>query len=69
MENDKRHISRLYNKILKRIRSTMTHVELNGDEKSRYYGNINMSFAYVEGESLVMAMKKYAVSSGSACTS
>ena len=47
----------------------MTHVELNGDEKSRYYGNINMSFAYVEGESLVMAMKKYAVSSGSACTS
>jgi cysteine desulfurase len=47
----------------------MTHVELNGDERLRYYGNINMSFAFVEGESLLMAMKNYAVSSGSACTS
>ena len=69
MENDKKYITRLYNKILTRIRSKMTHVELNGDEKQRYYGNINMSFAFVEGESLVMAMKNYAVSSGSACTS
>ena len=49
MENDKRYITRLYNKILNRIRSKMTHVELNGDENQRYYGNINMSFAYVEG--------------------
>ena len=47
----------------------MTHVELNGDERQRYYGNINMSFAFVEGESLLMALKDYAVSSGSACTS
>jgi cysteine desulfurase len=44
-------------------------VELNGDEKLRYYGNINISFAFVEGESLLMAMKDFAVSSGSACTS
>lgn len=69
MENDKKYVTHLYNKILNRIRSKMTHVELNGDEKQRYYGNINMSFAFVEGESLVMAMKNYAVSSGSACTS
>lgn len=69
MQNDARHVERLYKKILTRIRQNMTHVELNGDEKQRYYGNINMSFAFVEGESLLMAMKGYAVSSGSACTS
>ncbi len=69
MHNDARHVERLYRKILNTIRSRMTHVELNGDEKQRYYGNINMSFAFVEGESLLMAMKQYAVSSGSACTS
>ena len=69
MKNDERHITRLYHKILNRVKERMTHVELNGDEVQRYYGNINLSFAFVEGESLVMAMKKYAVSSGSACTS
>ena len=69
MHNDARHVERLYKKILARIRQNMTHVELNGDESQRYYGNINMSFAFVEGESLLMAMKGYAVSSGSACTS
>ena len=47
----------------------MDHVELNGSEHHRYFGNINMSFAFVEGESLLMALKNYAVSSGSACTS
>ena len=69
MHNDARHVERLYKKILARIRQNMTHVELNGDESQRYYGNINMSFAFVEGESLLMPMKGYAVSSGSACTS
>lgn len=42
---------------------------LNGDENERYPGNLNFSFAYVEGESLLMAIKNLAVSSGSACTS
>ena len=45
------------------------HVVLNGDPDARYPGNLNFSFAYVEGESLLMALKNIAVSSGSACTS
>ena len=44
-------------------------VYLNGDENQRVAGNLNVSFAYVEGESLIMALKDLAVSSGSACTS
>lgn len=42
---------------------------LNGDLEARYPGNVNVSFAYVEGESLLMSLKNIAVSSGSACTS
>jgi cysteine desulfurase len=45
------------------------HVVLNGDPVSRYDGNLNISFSCVEGESLIMAIKDMAVSSGSACTS
>lgn len=44
-------------------------VVLNGDPDCRYAGNLNFSFAYIEGESLLMAIKHIAVSSGSACTS
>jgi len=44
-------------------------VFLNGDAEQRVAGNLNLSFAFVEGESLIMALKDLAVSSGSACTS
>ncbi|MEE9706770.1 IscS subfamily cysteine desulfurase [Aeromonas veronii] len=44
-------------------------VYINGDLDQRVPGNLNVSFAYVEGESLIMALKDLAVSSGSACTS
>ncbi|MET0107094.1 MAG: IscS subfamily cysteine desulfurase [Sedimenticola sp.] len=47
----------------------MEEVYLNGDLEHRVAGNLNVSFAYVEGESLIMALKDIAVSSGSACTS
>lgn len=47
----------------------MEHTTLNGDPENRYPGCVNISFAYVEGESLLMALKDIALSSGSACTS
>jgi cysteine desulfurase len=49
--------------------SDMEEVYLNGDEEQRVPGNLNVSFNYVEGESLIMALNDMAVSSGSACTS
>ena len=48
---------------------TMDAVYLNGDLEHRVAGNLNVSFNFVEGESLIMALKDMAVSSGSACTS
>ena len=47
----------------------MEEVHLNGDLEHRIPGNLNVSFNFVEGESLIMAIKDVAVSSGSACTS
>lgn len=47
----------------------MEEVYLNGHEEQRVAGNLNVSFNFVEGESLIMALKDLAVSSGSACTS
>ncbi|WP_168464632.1 IscS subfamily cysteine desulfurase [Wolbachia endosymbiont of Ctenocephalides felis wCfeT] len=55
----------LYNK----IKEAFPDVVLNGDYENRIPGNLNLSFPYVEGESLIMAIKDLAVSSGSACTS
>jgi cysteine desulfurase len=49
--------------------SDMEEVQVNGDMEHRIAGNLNISFNYVEGESLMMAINSIAVSSGSACTS
>jgi len=49
--------------------SDMEEVHLNGDMERRVPHNLNVSFNYVEGESMIMAVKDIAVSSGSACTS
>ena len=53
------------------ITSKVSHVHRNGsvDPKYSYPGCVNLSFAFVEGESLLMALKEIALSSGSACTS
>jgi len=69
MERDAAWIKYLYNKLYNRLTSELVDVVLNGDPDHRYHGNLNMSFAYVEGESLLMALKNVALSSGSACTS
>ena len=49
--------------------SEIEEVHLNGDLEQRIPGNLNVSFNFVEGESLIMGIKEIAVSSGSACTS
>uniref|UniRef100_M4BTR0 cysteine desulfurase n=1 Tax=Hyaloperonospora arabidopsidis (strain Emoy2) TaxID=559515 RepID=M4BTR0_HYAAE len=69
MDNDHRWVKYLSGKLYHGITDRIEHVVLNGDLEQRYPGNLNLSFAYVEGESLLMALKNIAVSSGSACTS
>lgn len=69
MEYDHQRVSMLANRLVKTITSGIPDVIMNGDPEQRYPGCINLSFAYVEGESLLMALKDVALSSGSACTS
>jgi len=69
MQNDDEHITKLSQRLYDGITSRIEAVVLNGDKERRYPGNLNFSFAYVEGESLLMALKDIALSSGSACTS
>jgi len=69
MEVDDQWITYLSNKLENGIKERIPDVIQNGDPEHRYVGCLNYSFAYVEGESLLMALKNIAVSSGSACTS
>ncbi|KAJ2953674.1 hypothetical protein O0L34_g1290 [Tuta absoluta] len=69
MAYDHAWMEKLSQRFLNKINSKLTHVIRNGDPKETYPGCINLSFAYVEGESLLMALKDVALSSGSACTS
>lgn len=64
MELDSKHIEYLSNKFLTEIQKRVPNIQINGDIHSRYSGNLNISFAFVEGESLIMAVKGLAVSSG-----
>ncbi|HXK56961.1 MAG: IscS subfamily cysteine desulfurase [Gammaproteobacteria bacterium] len=68
MDRDNARILGLRNRLWTGL-SDMEEVYLNGALEQRVAGNLNVSFAYVEGESLIMALKEIAVSSGSACTS
>merc|ERR1712151_689309 len=67
-ENDSKHITELSNKFKKGIMD-IPLVHVNGDWENGYPGIVNLSFEYVEGESLMMALRNLALSSGSACTS
>jgi cysteine desulfurase len=69
MSYDHQHVTELANRLYTGVTERISHVALNGSKEQRYPGNLNLSFAYVEGESLLMALKEIAVSSGSACTS
>jgi len=68
-EKDLAHTQSLRDHFEKRIFASLDHVHLNGDKEHRLPNNSNLSFSYVEGESMIMGIKDIAVSSGSACTS
>ena len=69
IDEESKRITKLKKIFLEGIQGECTDIFINGSEKNRVPGNINLSFAYVEGESLMMGIKNLAVSSGSACTS
>lgn len=69
LKSDTEYVTQLAKKFYKVIISKVPDVILNGHPVHRLCGNLNLSFAYVEGESLIMALKHLALSSGSACTS
>ncbi len=69
MASEQRHIKALRDRFYHAILSELEEVYLNGDMEQRVPGNLNLSFAHVEGEGLMMGVKELAVSSGSACTS
>ena len=69
MEKDYKHIKKLSDKFISTIMNGAKEIYLNGNKDHRWPGNINMSFSYIEGESMILAIKDLAVSSGSACTS
>ena len=68
MDKDNAHVAKLQKKLLDGLKD-MEQVFVNGSLEQRVPHNLNMSFNYVEGESLMMGIKGLAVSSGSACTS
>ena len=68
MKSENERIRKLRDKLLQGLQS-IEEVYVNGDLTHRIPHNLNISFNYVEGESLIMAVKDIAVSSGSACTS
>jgi cysteine desulfurase len=69
MESETRRSEALRMRLQNRIQEKVTEVYLNGHPDKRLPGNLNLSFAYVEGESLLMGLNEVALSSGSACTS
>jgi cysteine desulfurase len=69
MAGEAKRLKKLQERMLKGLNAKLTDIIVNGDLEHRIPGNLNISFAYVEGESLMMGIKGLSVSSGSACTS
>ena len=69
MDAESKRLTKLQARILKGLNDKLTDIHVNGDLEHRIPGNLNIGFAYVEGESLMMGIKGLSVSSGSACTS
>ncbi|MFI5031269.1 MAG: IscS subfamily cysteine desulfurase [Reyranellales bacterium] len=69
MDGEAKRLKKLQDRMLKGLNDKLTDIIVNGDLEHRIPGNLNISFAYVEGESLMMGIKGLSVSSGSACTS
>jgi cysteine desulfurase len=69
MESDRLRIGALRDRLWNGLQSQLDELYLNGHPTERLYNNLNVSFAYVEGEAMMMGLKEIAVSSGSACTS
>src|SRR6185503_10404474 len=69
MGDEARRVLALRERLRKYIVDEFDHVRVNGSLDQRLPGNLNVSFEYVEGESLILGMADVAVSSGSACTS
>lgn len=69
MEFEAARITKLKDRFWKKLNDALPEIYLNGHEKQRIPGNLNISFAYVEGEGLMMGIKNLCLSSGSACTS
>ena len=69
MDAEAERLRGLRDRLLKGVHARLPEVYLNGDLERRIPGNLNLSFAFVEGEGLMMGVKDIAVSSGSACTS
>jgi cysteine desulfurase len=69
MDGEARRLKKLQERMLEGLRNKLPEIFVNGDLEHRIPGNLNISFAYVEGESLMMGIKGLSVSSGSACTS
>ncbi len=69
MASEDKFLRTLRDKLKKKLESSLDYIHVNGSMEHRLPGNLNMSFVYVEGESLLMGINDIAVSSGSACTS
>ncbi len=69
MEEENARLAGMRDKFRSTLFESLDEVYVNGHETQRLSGNLNVSFPYVEGESLIMGLKDVAVSSGSACTS